>query len=69
MLWSFILASILIELTPGPNMTWLAVLGASRGRPTALAAVAGICIGLAIAGAVIGFGAPSIMEFIRSLVH
>ena len=24
---------------------------------------------LAIAGAVVGFGAPSIMEFIRSLVH
>jgi threonine/homoserine/homoserine lactone efflux protein len=72
MLWSFVLASILIELTPGPNMTWLAVLGASRGRTTALAAVAGICIGLAIAGAVAGLGLtavlvefPSLFQFLR----
>lgn len=72
MLWSFILASILIELTPGPNMTWLAVLGASRGRATALAAVAGICIGLAIAGAVAGLGLtavllefPALFQFLR----
>lgn len=64
MLWSFVLASILIELTPGPNMTWLAVLGASRGRATALAAVAGICLGLAIAAAVASLGLTAIlMEF------
>ena len=61
MLWSFVLASILIELTPGPNMTWLAVLGASRGRGTALAAVAGISIGLAIAGAVAGLGLTAVL--------
>jgi threonine/homoserine/homoserine lactone efflux protein len=64
MLWSFVLASILIELTPGPNMTWLTVLGASRGRATALAAVAGICLGLAIAAAVAGLGLTALlMEF------
>lgn len=64
MLWSFVVASILIELTPGPNMTWLAVLGASRGRATALAAVAGICLGLAIAAAVAGLGLTAVlMEF------
>lgn len=61
MLWSFVIASILIELTPGPNMTWLAVLGASRGRATALAAVAGICLGLAIAGVVAGFGLTALL--------
>lgn len=61
MLWSFILASILIELTPGPNMTWLAVLGAGRGRATALAAVAGICLGLAIAALVAGLGLTAVM--------
>jgi threonine/homoserine/homoserine lactone efflux protein len=54
-------ASVLIELTPGPNMTWLAVLGASRGRATALAAVAGICIGLAVAGAVAGLGLTAVL--------
>jgi threonine/homoserine/homoserine lactone efflux protein len=61
MLWSFLIASILIELTPGPNMTWLAVLGASRGRATALAAVAGICLGLAIAAGVAGFGLTAVL--------
>jgi threonine/homoserine/homoserine lactone efflux protein len=61
MLWSFVIASILIELTPGPNMTWLAVLGATRGRVVALAAVAGICIGLAIAGTVAGFGLTAVL--------
>jgi threonine/homoserine/homoserine lactone efflux protein len=61
MLWQFIVASTLIELTPGPNMTWLAVLGAARGRRTALAAVAGIAIGLAVAAAVAGFGLTAVL--------
>ncbi len=61
MFWSFVMASILIELTPGPNMTWLAVLGASRGRAIALAAVGGICVGLAIAGTVAGVGLTAIL--------
>ena len=53
---AFLLASIIIELTPGPNMTWLAVLGATRGRFPAFAAVAGIAVGLALAGLVAGLG-------------
>ncbi len=61
MFWSFVLASILIELTPGPNMTWLAVLGAARGRATALAAVAGIALGLAISAAVAGLGLTAVL--------
>ena len=61
MYWSFVAASILIELTPGPNMTWLAVLGASRGRMTALAAVAGIALGLAIAALIAGLGLTALL--------
>jgi threonine/homoserine/homoserine lactone efflux protein len=61
MLWSFLITSLLIELTPGPNMTWLAVLGAARGRKTALAAVAGICLGLAVAGLVAGLGLTALL--------
>ncbi len=57
----FILTTILIELTPGPNMTWLAVLGATRGRSAALAAVAGICIGLSFAGIVAGIGLSTLL--------
>ncbi len=64
---NFILASILIELTPGPNMTWLAVLGATRGRQTALAAVAGICLGLAIAATVAGLGLTALLYEVPQL--
>jgi threonine/homoserine/homoserine lactone efflux protein len=61
MYWSFVVASILIELTPGPNMTWLAVLGAARGRTTALAGVAGVALGLAIAAVVVGLGLTALL--------
>jgi threonine/homoserine/homoserine lactone efflux protein len=61
MLWSFVITSIIIELTPGPNMTWLAVLGANKGRVPALAAVAGIALGLAIAAVVAGLGLTALL--------
>ncbi|WP_183252159.1 LysE family translocator [Brevundimonas basaltis] len=43
---AFALAMILVELTPGPNLTYLALLGASNGRRAGLLAVAGITVGL-----------------------
>ena len=42
----FLLAVLLIELTPGPNMGWLALVAAGRGRAAGLAAVAGVTLGL-----------------------
>ena len=45
---AFALAMVLVELTPGPNLAWLALLGASHGRRTGLLAVAGITLGLAV---------------------
>jgi threonine/homoserine/homoserine lactone efflux protein len=50
---------VLIELTPGPNMAWLAALALSKGRRSALVAVAGVATGLAILGvlAAVGLGA------------
>jgi len=65
---AFIIAATLIELTPGPNMTWLAVLGATRGRKPALAAVAGICLGLAMAGLVAGLGLTLLFQAFPSLL-
>lgn len=58
-LFSFAVASLLIELTPGPNMTYLAILAAARGRAPGLAAVGGVALGLALLGllAVFGLGA------------
>ncbi len=46
----FIATCIAIELTPGPNMTYLAIMGATQGRRAGLAVVAGVCIGLALVG-------------------
>jgi threonine/homoserine/homoserine lactone efflux protein len=57
----FLAAATLIELTPGPNMTWLALLGATRGRAPALASVAGIALGLAISGAVAAIGMAAVL--------
>jgi threonine/homoserine/homoserine lactone efflux protein len=57
----FLLTAILIELTPGPNMAWLALLGASRGRLSALGAVAGIALGLAIAGIAAALGVSALI--------
>lgn len=56
LLAQFLLTSLLIELTPGPNMGWLALLSLRRGRLAGLAAVAGIALGLAIAGAAAALG-------------
>lgn len=55
-LLAFALASLLIELTPGPNMAYLAVLAADRGRLAGLAAVAGVALGLAGLGLLAVFG-------------
>jgi threonine/homoserine/homoserine lactone efflux protein len=44
---SFLLAAPVLELTPGPNMAWLALPSATAGRDAGLAAAAGITLGLA----------------------
>jgi threonine/homoserine/homoserine lactone efflux protein len=43
----FLVAVLLIELTPGPNMGYLAALSASQGRAAGFKAVLGVTIGLA----------------------
>lgn len=45
---AFLIAMIAIELTPGPNMGWLAALSAQQGKRVGLMAVAGVTLGLAI---------------------
>jgi threonine/homoserine/homoserine lactone efflux protein len=61
MLPEFLAAAILIELTPGPNMAWLALLGVSRGRIVALAAVAGVSLGLTMAGIAAALGVSALI--------
>ncbi len=52
----FLITALLIELTPGPNMAWLALTSASQGRRSGFAAVAGIALGLALLGGASAFG-------------
>jgi threonine/homoserine/homoserine lactone efflux protein len=55
-IFAFILASVLMELTPGPNMTTLAILAATKGRLPGLAAMAGVASGLLLVGIAASFG-------------
>lgn len=58
----FALASLLIELTPGPNMAYLATLALAEGRRTGLAAVAGVMLGLAGIGLASMFGLATLIQ-------
>lgn len=57
----FLLTAVAIELTPGPNMAWLALLAATAGRATGWAAVAGIGLGLAIQGVLAAMGLAAVL--------
>ncbi len=58
----FLLAALVMELTPGPNMTWLALLSAQQGRRAGFLAVAGIALGLAILALAAGAGAAALIQ-------
>ena len=58
----FLLTAILIEFTPGPNMAWIALTGASVGKRAVLAATAGIALGLAVVGAAAAFGLAELAQ-------
>lgn len=60
-LFGFALAVLLIELTPGPNMAWLAGLAATEGRRSGLAAVAGVAVGLLLNGALAALGLAALL--------
>lgn len=61
-LFTFLLAVLLLELTPGPNMAYLATLALSRGRAAGLVATAGVAFGLAVHAAVAGLGAGALIQ-------
>ena len=58
---AFALTATIIELTPGPNMVWLAIVSATEGRRPGYAAVAGVSLGLAIVGLAAAFGLPTVI--------
>lgn len=61
-LWQFALAALLIELTPGPNMTYLAIISVSQGWRAGFATVAGVALGLAVIGVVAALGVAALIQ-------
>lgn len=57
----FLIAAIVMEITPGPNMTWLALLSAREGRIAGFQALAGITTGLALLALVAASGAAALI--------
>ena len=66
-LGEFIFAALLIELTPGPNMTYIAALTVARGAKSGFAAVGGVALGLAVLGACATFGLAQLIEAVPAL--
>jgi threonine/homoserine/homoserine lactone efflux protein len=56
----FALASLIVELTPGPNMGYLALVAATEGRARGLAAVAGVALGLLVLGSAASVGVAAL---------
>jgi len=60
-LLAFALTCAVIEITPGPNMAWLAALSLSRGWRIGLTAVAGVALGLSAYGIAASLGVAAII--------
>lgn len=59
---AFVLTCLVIEITPGPNMAYLAALSLSQGVRAGIVAVAGIAIGLSVYGVAASLGLSAIIE-------
>ncbi len=59
---AFALTSLVIEMTPGPNMAYLAALSLSQGIRAGLAAVGGVALGLAVYGLVAALGLSAAID-------
>ena len=66
-LLAFAITCLVIELTPGPNMAYLAVLSASKGRRAGFAATLGVALGLLIIGLAAALGLSALIASSRML--
>jgi len=62
LLIAFIATCLIMEATPGPNMAFLAIVSASKGRKFGYATVMGITLGLALLGVVAAAGMATAIE-------
>ena len=61
-LWAFALASLILEMIPGPNQTYLAALTLNHGMRAGFAAVLGIALGLSIYGLAAALGIAALIN-------
>lgn len=61
-LTAFLLLCLVVELTPGPNMAYLAVLSVGAGACAGVFAVAGIAAGLLLVGVLAALGVAAIVS-------
>ena len=61
-LLAFAGTATLIELTPGPNMVYLAVVAATQGRRLGYATVAGVALGLTLVGLAAALGLAAVIS-------
>jgi threonine/homoserine/homoserine lactone efflux protein len=61
-LGAFALTALIIEITPGPNMGYLAVLSLARGWHVGAAAVAGVALGHAAYGVAAALGVAALID-------
>src|SRR5471030_719392 len=61
-LGAFALTALIIEITPGPNMGYLAVLSLSRGWQAGVSAVTGVAIGHAVYGVAAALGVAALID-------
>ena len=66
-LLAFALTAAIIEITPGPNMAYIATLSLSHGLRVGFAAVAGIALGLATYGIAAALGLAELIDSSRWL--
>jgi threonine/homoserine/homoserine lactone efflux protein len=64
---AFIATSFIIELTPGPNMGYLALLSVREGRRAGFAATLGVAFGLSIIGLAAALGLMALVSSSRWL--
>jgi len=61
-LLTFALTALIIEITPGPNMGYLAVLSLTRGWRAGAAAVIGVALGHAVYGVLASLGVAAAID-------
>jgi threonine/homoserine/homoserine lactone efflux protein len=66
---SFLLACLVVELTPGPNMAYLAALSSVMGRKAGFSLVAGISTGLLIIGLAAALGEATLVAESPVIYH